>query len=392
MLSDNLGAFELFISIAWALAMTWLIGRALAQRGLLPEVQQVGPGARPLWPKIAVVVPARDEAANIIPCVQSLVAQQYPAERFNVLVVDDHSSDETPCLVESFAASHANVRLSKTPSLPLGWVGKSHACWIGAQAADRDIKWLCFIDADVKVKPALLTSAVKAAIDDGLDLLSLAPRQELGSIAERLVLPCGFYLLAFRQDLRKLQSPYGQDATATGQFLLIRREAYEAVGGHAAICREICEDVALARCIKRTGRRVVLRDGRQLLSARMYRGWRTLWPGIGKNLVDMLGGLRATVAVALAAMLLSWAAWLVPLVDAVSCAHGVRGACLALAIGGTGSAAAFGLHIVGTSFFRIPLWYGLIFPLGYSAGVAMALDSIRRRLTGRITWKGRTYP
>ena len=124
----------------------------------------------------------------------------------------------------------------------------------------------------------------------------------------------------------------------------------------------------------------------------MYSGWRTLWPGLAKNLVEMLGGTRSTVLTALAGMVHAWAAALVPQLDALASRVGVLGACSALALASAASAASFGLHLPGTRFFHIPFWYGLIFPLGYTAGALIAIDSVRRRLSGRVTWKGRTYP
>jgi len=106
----------------------------------------------------------------------------------------------------------------------------------------------------------------------------------------------------------------------------------------------------------------------------------------------MLGGTRSTLLTALVGVALAWAAVLVPFIDGLACRYGVPGTCAALALALPASAAAFGLHLAGTRFFRIPFWYGLIFPLGYTAGALIAIDSVRRRLSGRITWKGRTYP
>jgi chlorobactene glucosyltransferase len=124
----------------------------------------------------------------------------------------------------------------------------------------------------------------------------------------------------------------------------------------------------------------------------MYSGWRTLWPGLAKNLVDMLGGPVATLTIALVATALAWAACLIPLADGLSCRQGVAAGCLALVPASAGSAAIFALHIVGASYFGVPLWYGFLFPVGYTAGALMSVDSVRRRLSGRMTWKGRTYP
>jgi chlorobactene glucosyltransferase len=383
---------ELFLSFIWLAVVTWLITRAFNQRGLLQTLQPARPPPSDRAPEVAVIVPARDEAANIGRCLQSLMEQSYPSPHLRIVVVDDHSSDATLEIASLFAGRHPQLRVLRCPPLPACWVGKAHACWIGAQAAGAETQWLCFIDADVWGEPDLLASAVAAVTAERLDLLSLAPRQQLGSFAERLVMPCGLYLLAFYQDLRVMQARDGPEATATGQFILVRRSFYDAIGGHAAVHGAICEDLMLARLLKRAGGYALLQDGHRLLSTRMYSGWSTLWIGISKNLSDMLGGPAQTIAVALAAVVLAWAGLLIPLADAVSCACHNQIACVALIPAVLGSAAAFGLHVAGASYFSVPLWYGLLFPLGYSVGAAMAIDSVRRRLSGHVSWKGRTYP
>jgi len=173
--------------------------------------------------------------------------------------------------------------------------------------------------------------------------------------------------------------------------MLIRRDAYDAAGGHAAVCGAICEDLELARRVKQAGYSVLLMGGEGLIAARMYTGWDTLWPGLAKNLVDTFGGPVATVAVAFAAFVLAWAAVLIPIVDLSSWLLGVPGAGVALCLALAASGAALGLHLAATFYFRIPLWYGLIFPLGYSVGAVMAVDSVRLRHSGKVSWKGRTY-
>ncbi|MFY9694843.1 MAG: glycosyltransferase family A protein [Xanthobacteraceae bacterium] len=382
----------LLISSAWLVIVVWLIARAFNQRGLLEVLDPAVAPEPDLAADVAVVIPARDEAGNIGRCLSSVVQQTYPASRLRVAVVDDHSTDATFDIAAAIAERYPGTSLLRSPPLPPRWVGKSHACWVGARSINPDAEWLCFIDADVWAEPALLASAVAAADAAELDLLSLAPRQELQSFAERLIMPCGLYLLAFCQDLRSVQARNSQEATATGQFMLVRRRTYDAIGGHAAVCGAICEDLMLARLIKRSGRGVLLQDGHRLLATRMYTGWATLWLGIAKNLSEMLGGPVRTVALASIAMALAWAAVLVPFADAVDCTRDSAAACWALLPGLLGSGAAFGVHIAGASYFRIPFWYGLLFPLGYAAGAVMALDSIRRRLRGRVIWKGRTYP
>jgi chlorobactene glucosyltransferase len=381
----------LLLSCAWLAIAVWLILRAIRQRDLLPSLSSASPPSSERAPQIGVVIPARDEETNIGRCLQSVLLQDYPKSRLSILVVDDHSADATAAIVRDVAAGHSQIALLQTPPLPPRWVGKSHACWIGARAVVPEIEWLCFIDADVTLTPGALSSAIHAALTERIDLLSLAPRQELGSFAERLILPCGLILLSFLQDLRHVQARSGHEVTATGQFMLIRRDAYEAVGGHATVCSAICEDLELARGMKRSGRVVLLMGGEELLSTRMYAGWRTLWPGLAKNLVDTLGGPTTTLAVAVTAVILAWAALAIPLIDLSGWLRGANAASAALLLALAASGAAFGLHVAATFYFRIPFWYGLLFPLGYTAGALMAFDSVRRRVSGRVSWKGRIY-
>lgn len=389
--SANGSAVDFLFSSAWLAIVSWLIVRAVHQRGLLPHIACAAPPTCEHAAHVTVIVPARDEAANIGRCLHSLLTQDYPTQRLSVLVVDDHSADETAAIVRAVAARDPRIALVPCPPLPPHWTGKSHACWIGAGLAAPDSEWLCFLDADVWGEPGLLSSAVRAALAQRLDLLSLAPRQELKSFAERLIMPCELILLSFVQDLRQAQSRSGAEATATGQFMLIRRPAYEALGGHAAVCSAICEDLEFARRLKRSGRSVLLMGGDKVVSTRMYTGWRTLWPGLAKNLIDTLDGPAMTLTLAVVAVTLAWAAVAIPLVDAAAFAHGLPGAGIALVVALLASGGIFGLHIAATFYFRIPFCYGLLFPLGYTVGALMAVDSVRRRLQGRVSWKGRIY-
>lgn len=378
-------------SALWLVLVAWLIARAVRQSNVLGRVPVSTRDPQATAPKVAVIVPARDEAANIGTCVESLSAQEYPSLRLSLIVVDDDSSDATAAIVTALAKLDDRITLLRTPPLPPCWKGKVHACCTGAAAAPADAQWLCFLDADMRAAPHAIASAMAAASDRKLDLLTLAPRHELGSFAERLMLPCGLYLLGFYQNLEKIQAPGSDEVVATGQFMLLRRSAYDAVGGHAPVCNAICEDVELALLLKRRGYRVLLMDGNLLLSTRMYTGWSTLWPGFAKNLIQLLGGPVRTLIAAPVIAGLAWAAVYLPLQDLAAVLHGVSGAPLALAFATLGSAAVLGLHVGGAVHFRIPWWYGLLFPLGYSAGAVMALDSLRWRITRRVRWKGRVY-
>lgn len=379
------------LSVLWLALVVWLILRAARQRNALDVLVPRERGLLGHTPSVAVIVPARDEGANIRACVESLCAQHYPTDRLTLIVVDDESTDATGAIVAGLAAHDGRIRLLGTGALPPGWKGKVHACCTGAAAAPADAEWLCFLDADMVAEPSALTSAVAAAVSRRLDLLSLAPRQALGTFAERLMLPCALYVLAFAQDLQHIQSHNSDDAVATGQFMLLRRSAYEAVGGHAAVRAALSEDRELARLLKGRGFRVLLMDGGALLRARMYDGWRTLWPGLARNMIPVLGGPLRTAIAAPAIALLAWLVVALPLWDAFALVRGVNGALPALILAGSASAAMFALYIAGAAHFRTAWWYGALFPIGYTVGALMALDSVRWRLTRRVRWRGRVY-
>ena len=379
------------LSIAWFAAVLILIARALRQRGELETLPAASRGESADFPSVAVIIPARDEAANIEACVKGLLAQSYPRRRISVVVVDDGSLDGTGEIVQAMAATEPRLSLLRSPPLPPGWTGKSHACWIASRAVPPQVEWLCFIDADMRAEPPLIESAVASARADNLALLSLAPRHELLTFAERLIIPCGLCFLAFRQDLRGARPDYAGGVVATGQFFLARRSTYEASGGHRAVRAEICEDLELARLFKNSGARVCMKEAGAFVSTRMYTGWSTLWPGFAKNLTVLLGGTGAALATACICVVLAWCAVILPAADAVACANGHAGGCLALAPAVLASAAMFALHIACSLHLGIPPVYGLLFPAGYSLGAIMVLDSVRWRLRGRVSWKGRVY-
>jgi chlorobactene glucosyltransferase len=383
----------LVLSCIWLAIVVWLGWRAWRQRAALPTLRQrrIARGAPP--PRICVIVPARNEEHNIGSCLKSLLGQTIAGENLHITIVDDGSTDLTSEIVSDAAAAAGEtpVSLFECPKLPPGWNGKVHACWRGYEQAPKDTDWVCFIDADMQLQPALLESAIVASERDRIDLLSLAPKHDLRSFAERLIIPCGHYLLAFSQELARVQSPDSGEVAVTGQFMLFRREAYEAVGGHASVPLAICEDAAIARLVKRRNMRVFMQDASRLLTARMYTGWKNLWPGFAKNLIDMAGGVAPTAIYATVAIVLSLAVLALPMASTTACALGSSDGCQAIAPAVAASAIALAFHILGAAHFDIPLFYGLLFPLGYSAGALIAFDSLRWRLTRRIRWKGRIY-
>ena len=192
------------------------------------------------------------------------------------------------------------------------------------------------------------------------------------------------FLIAFTQNPSRVNDPAQPEATANGQFLLFRREVYEAVGGFAAVRDEICEDKALALAVKRAGFRLALLGAEELLRVRMYTGFRSLAEGLAKNVVDMVGGVGPTLAAAVLALVLGWAPIVVPLWI------GDRDPA-ALVVALAGSLSLLGMHLAGARHFRIPFWYGFLFPLGYTLTAVVALYAVLRHIRGVVIWKGRAY-
>jgi len=387
----------LLLSIAWAGAVAYLLVRAIRQYSFY---QVIRPDSRPIsnGPRIDIIIPARNEELNISACLQSLLLQDYPRDQLSIFVVNDGSTDRTAQRVQEVAAADARVHLIDAESLPDGWTGKSHACWQGAAAAkgmrpQDDRCWLCFLDADTVSEAMLLRTAMHAADDRGLEFLSLEPFQELGSFWERLILPVGFFLVAFTGDVRQANDPASPEAHANGQFLLMRREAYEAAGTFAAVRSEIAEDSALARLVKQSGRRVAVVGTQDLIRTRMYRDFRSLWQGLSRQAGQLLECPGVCALVAAMALVLAWTALLLPASTLFNVMHhhATIANLVALMFAWAGSLALLGTHLGAARYFKIPFWYGLLFPIGYTLGAGIALNAAMGRLRGKVFWKGRSY-
>ncbi|MEZ4866409.1 MAG: glycosyltransferase [Caldilineaceae bacterium] len=245
----------------------------------LPRLQ---PGATQQQPRVSILVPARNEAAQIGQTVSALMAQAYP--HFEVIVLDDHSEDETAALAQSAGGGQPHFRLLTGTPLPTGWGGKNWACHQLAQAARYDL--LLFTDADVQWQPQALAAVVARQQQEEADLLTVWPTQITVTWGERLVVPLmAFALLAYLPVQLAHHSPYPLAAAANGQCMLFRRSAYRACGGHAAICGQVLDDVLLARRVKAVGGRLRMADGAGLMQCRMYDSWSTAFYGYTKNIL-----------------------------------------------------------------------------------------------------------
>jgi chlorobactene glucosyltransferase len=259
-------------------------------------------------PSVSVIVPARNEAVNIVNCVSSLTRSTYPD--FEIIVVDDRSDDATGELARSVPAGNARaIQVIDGAELPADWLGKPWACHQGARVATGDL--LLFTDADTTHGPPLLARAVTALQEEEADLLTVVGRQLMESFWERLIQPHIFFLmlLRFPDFERAARGGNWRDAIANGQFMLFPRSAYEALGGHEVVKDEVAEDLAMAQTVKRTGRRLRIRSAEDDLSTRMYRSLAHLVEGWSKNIVT--GGLQ------------SFPPWVRPVIPTLSFVSGI---------------------------------------------------------------------
>ncbi len=377
--------------IAGLLIITWMHNQY--QLDILVE-----PGQVPEEPAlISVCVPARNEERNIRRCVDALLAQTYP--NFEIIVLDDRSTDSTAGILQNFVKD-ANLR--KVPfkilggsGLPSGWAGKPHALTQAAAAARGE--WLCFVDADTFVTPDALAAVYAKAIETKADLFTIMTKQIMLTFWERAVLPLVMTALSVGFSPRKVNDPNRADAIANGQFIFIKRAVYEAVGGHAAIKGSIVEDKDLALLVKSSGCRLVIADGQNVASTRMYTSLPEMWEGWTKNIylglrddrgLLLLGVFGAFLALTASLLLPAWALWGVYLVGANG---GVEGGVVLI------EAILLWGHMIfwrgiASRGMNIPIWYALTTPLGAGVFAALMITSAWKVLSGAgVTWKGRTY-
>lgn len=336
------------------------------------------------FPLISVLAPARNEAENITRCIESVLAQDYP--NFEVLVLDDHSTDGTGVILAGLAEQDQRLRVLNGQPLPPGWMGKNWACHQLSQAARGEL--LLFIDADTTHQPEMLGRSVHTLVEQNLDMLTALPRQEVLTWGERLVVPILYFVLQVFLPLPlayRLRKPIF--SAAIGQFLLFRREAYERIGGYAAVRGHGTDDLALARLVKQYALPWRLADGGEVTSTRMYRSFRQAYEGFSKNL---FAAFDYRILPFLFAWL--WMGYLFyrpPLELAIRLinrtAFSFEGALCLIAI--LESLILWGLVVVR---FRFPGSLILAYLAVIGMGVWIAFRSVRLSLRGQANWKGRT--
>ncbi len=377
---------DVLFALPW-LAIAVVLPLLLRDR---PRLDRVTPVATVDGPLVSIIVPARNEAANIGACIATLLDSAY-ANR-EIIVVDDHSTDGTGDIARILAERGGGaVRQREGQPLPDGWVGKCGAGWPGYGAARGEV--LLFTDADTRHDEQLLPHALGALRSAGVALVSVAPRQIMHGFWERTVLPHIFLMISARfRDLERVNRARNpRDVIANGQFMMFTRAAYEALDGHRGVRGEIVEDLRLAQRTVARGERIFMASAERLMETRMYRSLGAIIEGWSKNLAL---GSRNTVdawlqpalpwVIGLGVLLL----WVMPPVLLTASllgliGPGVRG----WAVLATTASAIFWLYGYGR--LRLPLLNALLFPLGgLVAGLLFLRSSVRG---GSIGWKGRTY-
>ncbi|GGL96666.1 MULTISPECIES: glycosyltransferase [Micromonospora] len=367
--------FALVLGVAVLTAHTWVNATRWLRR----------PGDRPAGvdEPVAVLLPLRDEADRVGPCLSALLAQRGVAD-LRIVVLDDGSTDGTAEVVRATVGDDPRVDLRTGVSPPPGWLGKPHACHqLAGQAGAAGV--LVFVDADVVLAPDAVAAAVGELRAARATLLSPYPRILVGSVAERLIQPLLQWLWLTFLPLRAMEASARPSlAAAGGQFLVVDRAGYDAAGGHAAVRDRVLEDIELARAVKRAGGRIALADGSRLASCRMYQDWPQLRDGYSKSLWATFGH-PAAAAVVVGLLL---ALYTVPVLLAVVAA--VAGAPLVTFVASTGYLLGVLGRVISARATGGRWWPdALAHPVSVVVLGWLTLRSYHLRKRRRLSWRGR---
>jgi len=328
-------------------------------------------------PTISVIVPARDEEASLGACLESLVAQT--GVSFEIIVVDDGSTDRTREIAQSFSG----VRVVDAGPLPQGWTGKNNAMSAGAKQARGE--WLLFTDADTLHSLTSLARGLTEAELCQAQLLSYSPEQEVRGFWEKAVMPVIFAGLAATYPSAKVNDPASSVAAANGQYLLISREAYDAVGGNAKIASDLLEDVAMARLVKFSGRKIFFRYGGDVLRTRMYRNFAQLCEGWTKNLALLFPSPRRLALLRLLEFILILAT------AGLAFIEGIRGRANAALVMIAAAIVLYALFLVRIRKAHFPWRANAAALLGLPLFAYILQRSELCYKQGAVSWKGRAY-
>jgi glycosyltransferase involved in cell wall biosynthesis len=326
---------------------------------------------------VSAIIPARNEEPVIATCIESLARQPEISE---IVVVDDQSTDGTAHVVRKLIDKYAHVRLLQAGRLPDGWVGKNHALWIGVQHAKGD--WLLFTDADAEHEPGSVARALQFAREREADLVSFSPEQITEEWYEKALIPYVYLRLAKFFSYDAVNDPKSKAAAANGQFLMIRRDVYNAIGGHASVAGEVLEDVAIAMRVKAAGHCIWFDSGKGIVRVRMYRSFDEMWQGWKKNLYRLIGGTPWALSRELEGNL-PWIPFLLIVLGLKYPLLIFLGVLLLLA-----RQTSYGLDLVRNQY---PFSFIFYYVPAVALYLAVLWASYRSHVNGRIVWKGREY-
>ena len=368
-----------FIALALAAIPAGLfLLNLLVYRPIVNRPSRTGNPRRPL----SVLIPARNEEKNLRATLEAVLANR--GAEFEVIVLDDHSTDHTAAIVSEFAACDPRVRLEASPPLPVGWCGKQHACHVLAKFARHPL--LVFMDADVRLAPDALARMAGFMGTSGAALASGVPRQEFGTFSERLLLPLiHFVLLGYLPMHFMRWTKQAGFSAGCGQLFIARADAYHATGGHAMIRATLHDGVKLPRLFRRYGFKTDLFDATDLATCRMYHTNAETWRGLGKNATEGLGS--PGVILPMTGFLIGGQVMPFVLLACAPQLSSVGVLCAAVA-----SLISLLPRLMSVWLFRQPPGSALLHPLGMLALLAIQWLALFRQFAGKPSeWKGRKY-
>jgi len=337
------------------------------------------------FPRVSVLVPARNEGRNVEACVRSLLLQDYP--EFEIIVLNDHSTDGTRLALAWLEAEGGATRLRVLDGRPLpeGWLGKHWACHQLYQAATGDL--ILFTDADTRHQPNMLRDSVAALFAERADLVTAFPREEIVTWGERLLVPVISFGIFTFLPVRLIQRLRWASLSLTiGQFMLFRRAAFDAVGGYEAVRNQVVDDVCLGRLVIAHGFRWQLLDGTEHVTCRMYHGFDDAVEGFSKNVFAVFD---YRILPFLVALLVVGAAFLEPPLALLSRWFDMPLSSFPPAYATIAVIQAFVLWQIAYRRFKFPASLVFFYPLSLALFLLIALRSMALSLTGSATWKDR---
>jgi len=371
------------MALFWLALITVLLVRLGWQYWTYPEMSSATIEYRSDHPLISVIIPARNEETNIGVCLEHIQDQTYPTDRYEIIVVDDNSTDKTAAIAEKCVLKH--IQLLPAGQIMDGWQGKQNACHVGAQRAHGEM--LLFLDADTFAGPKMLECCQRTMDEQKCDLLSFTPHEEVAGFWERALMPWGFVLLSLSFNFLRVNDPNRSEAIANGQCMMFRRYCYDAIGGHAAVRDQVLEDIALAHLVKQQGFRLFFARGENLARTRMYRHLTDLRHGLRRIIRRILQKRSVALSHVLVAMLLAISPLAVP--GTLLMLAG-KATTLAFAIAVWASLSFFGMAAWICNYFRIPLSWALLAPLGFGLWGIIVLDAAVLGKRRPLSWKNRT--